>query len=313
MPILNVDTSELENQIEETSQSNNNNNGSQSRNNTSGGGARAALSYEVMSTEKYCLKCYSVAFGTFALSVSFVWISVVLFVCSETDLKNVELMSARLFEIVLGTLAFFAASGLLYGAFVESRAWIVFYFITSTLVLLSFWANLMMSKYVRRTPESTEDTEASLLSMTILFISSSMPILMYMRNLSHLGRHQGDNAFVVPGADSIQYGDGTSSGTFHSRPIHSSARYYRPHRQTRIGMLNTPCMGLIEAMKVAKGLEDEEDEIENEDEIGGNIEKESSKSKSYVNRIKFLKKNSTVMSEKSQVNLENDDDLYKPS
>ena len=49
-------------------------------------------------------------------------------------------------------------------------------------------------------------------------------------------------------------------------------------------MLNTPCMGLIEAMKVAKGLEDEEDEIENEDEIGGNIEKESSKSKSYVNR-----------------------------
>ena len=38
---------------------------------------------------------------------------------------NTKIAFLRLFEIVLGTLAFFAASGLLYGAFVESRAWIV--------------------------------------------------------------------------------------------------------------------------------------------------------------------------------------------
>lgn len=76
-----------------------------------------------MALLKHYLKIYSIGLGIVAAFFTFLWITLVLFILSQTDPSQSELMMQRYLDIGFGLVAFASSLALVYGSFVESKTW----------------------------------------------------------------------------------------------------------------------------------------------------------------------------------------------
>ena len=140
-------------------------------------------SYNMPSSAKFYLKLYSVFLGMVAAFLSFCYVTLMLYVVSQTDPAAEDLLMARYLDISFGLLAFTSSLSLVYGAFVESKTWLTVWTVGSATVMVGNWCWLFYRKYGLSEPESLQRTQAWLAGLTVAYAALVLPVLKYYRLL----------------------------------------------------------------------------------------------------------------------------------
>jgi hypothetical protein len=136
-----------------------------------------------MASVKFYLKIYSLSLGFVVSFASFTWVMLILYVLSLTDPSATDLLMARYLDISFGLLAFTSSLALLYGAFVESKSWLSVWTLGSATVLVGCWTWYFYRKYGESTPESLDKTHDTLLTVSVVYAASVIPVVMYYKYL----------------------------------------------------------------------------------------------------------------------------------
>ncbi len=136
-----------------------------------------------MASVKFILKLYSLGLGFVVSFASFVWMTLILYVLSQTDPTNNELLMERYLDISFGLLSFTSSLALLYGAFVESKSWLSVWTLGSATVLAGNWTWYFIRKYGAESPESLEGRHDFMVAVSVVYAFAVMPVVAYYKYL----------------------------------------------------------------------------------------------------------------------------------
>eukprot|EP00094_Tigriopus_californicus_P002438 TCALIF_02355-PA protein Name:"Protein of unknown function" AED:0.27 eAED:0.27 QI:0/0.5/0.33/1/0/0/3/177/186 len=121
------------------------------------------------------------------LVTAFLWNVIILYVLSQTNPNDDELLRARYLDIALGILGFSSALALTFGTVVENRLWLVGWFLGSCIVVITYWIKYVSLHFdMILSPESLDQFRLGLIILTALYGISTLIIVIYFKNLEPL-------------------------------------------------------------------------------------------------------------------------------
>jgi len=133
---------------------------------------------------RYCLKIYSELLGVLVSFCAFIWVIFHIFIMWNTP--NDDLKMARYLDICFGVLAFFSALALMYGAFVDSKTWLLIWTLGSMTGVVGKWVFYCYGKFTAQPhPEVVKPFETAGVVLTFIYLLLSLPVWIFQYKIEY--------------------------------------------------------------------------------------------------------------------------------
>ena len=156
---------------------------------------------------RYCLKIYSELLGVLVSFCAFIWVIFHIFIMWQTSQSyNDDLRMARYLgkksmapinfryyahtyfsDICFGVLAFFSALALMYGAFVDSKTWLLVWTLGSMTGVVGKWVFYCYGKFSasQSHPEVVKPFETAGVVLTFIYLLLSLPVWIFQYKIEY--------------------------------------------------------------------------------------------------------------------------------
>lgn len=137
-----------------------------------------------MSSVHPSLKLCCIFMGIVLSLVAFLWNLLILYVLSQTNPHDSDLVLARYLDIFLGVVGFTSALAFTYGSCVERKLWLGIWILGSFIVVISYWIRYVWLRYgTDPGPESMDQYKSCLIILSLVHGACTIPVVIYFKQL----------------------------------------------------------------------------------------------------------------------------------